>query len=157
MTTIVDNLHLWNMALVLATSTITGIWGLVLFFRMGKGNGKRRLERAQVAEQGGQVALQAQESIPQFWKIALIVTAIDGLLQGLLGVILVLLGQRPGSGTGLYYLHYVYGAIVAFAIPVAYTYLNKDVRKAILILSIAALIIAAAGARAMMTGLGIGG
>lgn len=132
MTAIVDDLHLWNMVLVLAISTITGIWGLVLFFRK-------------------------REIIPQPWKIALIVTTIDGLIQGLLGVILVLLGQKPGSGTGLYYLHYVYGAIVVFAIPVAYTYLNKDVRKAILILSIAALVIAAAGARAMMTGLGIGG
>lgn len=132
MTAIVDDLHLWNMVLVLAISTITGIWGLVLFFRK-------------------------REVIPQPWKIALIVTTIDGLIQGLLGVILVLLGQKPGSGTGLYYLHYVYGAIVVFAIPVAYTYLNKDVRKAILILSIAALVIAAAGARAMMTGLGIGG
>lgn len=132
MTAIVDDLHLWNMVLVLATSTITGIWGLVLFF-------------------------QKKGSIIRPWKIALIVTAIDGALQGLLGVILLLLGQKADGGTGLYYLHYVYGGIVVFAIPVAYTYLGKDVRKAILILSIAALVIAAAGARAMMTGLGIGG
>jgi hypothetical protein len=119
------------MILVLATSTITGIWGLVLFF-------------------------QKKQIINQPWKIALIVTAIVGLIQGLLGVGLLLLGQKPGGGTGLYYLHYVYGAIVIFAIPVAYTYIGKDVRRAILILSIAAFIIAAAAARAMMTGLGIG-
>ena len=125
------NLHFINMILVLATSTITGIWGLVLYF-------------------------QKKQIINQPWKIALIVTAIVGLIQGLLGVGLLLLGQKPGGGTGLYYLHYVYGAIVIFAIPVAYTYIGKDVRKAILILSIAALIIAAAAARAMMTGLGIG-
>jgi heme A synthase len=125
------NLHFINMILVLATSTITFIWGLVLFF-------------------------QKKEIINQPWKIALIVTAIVGLIQGLLGVGLLLLGQKPGGGTGLYYLHYVYGAIVIFAIPVAYTYIGKDVRKAILILSIAAFIIAAAAARAMMTGLGIG-
>ena|SRR5258708_5944113 len=125
------NLHFINMILVLATSTITGIWGLVLFF-------------------------QKKQIINQPWKIALIVTAIVGLIQGLLGVGLLLLGQKPGGGTGLYYLHYVYGAIVIFAIPVAYTYIGKDVRRAILILSIAAFIIAAAAARAMMTGLGIG-
>jgi heme A synthase len=125
------NLHFIDMILVLATSTITGIWGLVLFF-------------------------QKKEIINQPWKIALIVTALVGLLQGLLGVGLLLLGQKPGGGTGLYYLHYVYGAIVIFAIPVAYTYIGKDVRRAILILSIAAFIIAAAAARAMMTGLGIG-
>jgi heme A synthase len=128
----VANLHFLTMFLVLATSTVTGIWGLVLFF-------------------------QKRETIVRPWKIALIVTAIVGLLQGLLGVTLVLLGQRPGSGTGLYYLHYVYGAIVVFAIPVAYTYASKKIRTTILILSIAALVIAAAGARAMMTGLGIGG
>ncbi len=125
------NLHFINMILVLATSTITGIWGLVLFF-------------------------QKKQIINQPWKIALIVTAIVGLIQGLLGVGLLLLGQKPDGGTGLYYLHYVYGAIVIFAIPVAYTYIGKDVRRAILILSIAAFIIAAAAARAMMTGLGIG-
>lgn len=127
---IVLNLHLYNMVLVLATSVITGIWGLILYFRK-----KKEINRP--------------------WKIALIVTAIIGLLQGLLGVSLVMLGQKPGGGS-LYYLHYVYGAIVLLAIPVAYTYASKDVRRTILILSLAALIIAAAGARAMMTGLGIG-
>lgn len=127
---VVLDLHLYNMVLVLATSLITGVWGLILYFRKS-------------------------ESIPQPWKIALIVTAIDGLLQGLFGVILVLLGQRPGGGS-LYYLHYVYGAIVLLAIPVAYTYVGKDTRRAILVFSIAALIIMAAGARGMMTGLGIG-
>jgi len=128
----VGNLHFVNMFLVLATSTLTGIWGLVLFF-------------------------QKKTSIDQFWKAALITTTIVGLCQGLLGVILVLAGAKPGSGTGLYYLHYVYGAIVVFAIPVAYTYSSKHMRITILILSSAALVIAAAGVRAMMTGLGIGG
>ena len=129
MTNFVANLHLLNMILVLATSTITGIWGLVLYFRK-------------------------KNEITRSWKIALIVTAIDGLIQGLLGVTLVLLGQKPAGGS-LYYLHYVYGAIVVFAIPVAYTYIGKDVRKAILILSIGAIIIALAATRGAMTGLGM--
>jgi len=130
MALIVENLHLYNMVLVLATSTITGIWGLVLYFKK-------------------------RETIDRPWKIALIVTAAVALLQGLLGITLVLLGLRPPGGD-LYYLHYVYGAIVALAIPVAYTYTSKNVRTAILIFSIAALVMAAAGARGMMTGLGIG-
>ncbi|HEY0753556.1 MAG TPA: hypothetical protein VGD98_06305 [Ktedonobacteraceae bacterium] len=132
MTSLILNLHLYNMVLVLATSTISGIWGLVLYFRSKKA-----------------------QAINQFWKIALIVTAIDGLLQGVLGILLVLLGLKPGGGS-LYYLHYVYGAIVLLGIPVAYTYASKSVRRTILILSIAALVIAAAAVRAMMTGLGIG-
>ncbi|HEX7735453.1 MAG TPA: hypothetical protein VF458_11350 [Ktedonobacteraceae bacterium] len=133
MVSIVLNLHLYNMVLVLATSTITGIWGLVLYFRHKK-----------------------IEVISQPWKIALLVTALDGLLQGLLGLILVLLGLKPGGGN-LYYLHYVYGAIVLLAIPVAYTYSSKNARTTTLILGIAALVIAAAATRGMMTGLGIGG
>ncbi|HVU66815.1 MAG TPA: hypothetical protein VHD63_06790 [Ktedonobacteraceae bacterium] len=130
---IFQNLHLYNMGLVLATSLITGVWGLILYFRYKK-----------------------VSTISPAWRIAVIVTALDGVLQGLFGVALVLLGLRPGGGS-LYYLHYVYGAIVLLAIPVAYTYASKSLRRTILILSIAALIIAAAGARAMMTGLGIGG
>lgn len=133
MVPIVLNLHLYNMVLVLATSTITGIWGLILYFRNKK-----------------------IEVISRPWKIALLVTALVGVLQGLLGLILVLSGLKPGGGN-LYYLHYVYGAIVLLAIPVAYTYTSKSPRRTVLILSIAALVIAAAGARGMMTGLGIGG
>ncbi len=146
---VVLNLHLFNMVLVLTTSTITGIWGLVLYFRLRP--------KKVVAETDGPAEVATEESgkLNHPWKIALIVTAIDGLLQGLLGVTLVLLGQKPGGGS-LYYLHYVYGAIVLLAIPVGYTYASKSARRTTLILSLAALIIAAAGARAMMTGLGIG-
>ena len=151
---VVLNLHLYNMVLVLATSVITGIWGLILYFRFPK---KKTSDepKVEVAATDEKATAASKEVFNQPWKIALIVTAIDGLLQGLLGMILVLLGQKPGGGS-LYYLHYVYGAIVLLAIPVAYTYATKDMRRTILVLSIAALIIAAAGARGMMTGLGIG-
>ena len=76
-------------------------------------------------------------------------------LQALLGIILVLLGQKPGTGTGLYYLHYVYGAIVVLAIPIAITYATggKNQRRDILIYSIAALVLVAAALRALTTGL----
>ncbi|HZS76604.1 MAG TPA: hypothetical protein VFA41_08305 [Ktedonobacteraceae bacterium] len=129
MVDVVANLHFFNMILVLASGTITGIWGLILFFM-------KKVE------------------IPRQWRISLIFTAVVGLLQALLGITLVLLGQRPGTGTGLYYLHYVYGAIVALAIPVAVTYATggKQPRRDILIYSIVALILVAAAVRALMTG-----
>jgi hypothetical protein len=130
---IVVNLHLYNMVLVLTTSTVAGVWGLILYFTN-----------------------KAPQQLNPTWKIALYVAAGDGLLQALLGITLVLLGARPGGGD-LYYLHYVYGGIVALALPVAVTYVNKDkVRLGVLIFALAALIIAAAAGRAMMTGLGIG-
>ena len=128
MVDVVSNLHFYNMVLVLASGTVTGVWGLVLFFM------KKPMIRP--------------------WRISLIVTAVVALLQALLGITLVLLGQKPGTGTGLFYLHYVYGAIVALAIPIAITYATggKNQRRDLLIFSIAALILVAAAIRALMTG-----
>lgn len=127
---VVLQLHGWNLFLVLASSLITGIWGLVRFFTK-----KTELGRP--------------------WRNALIITTILALLQGVFGVALVLLGQRPGPASdSLYYLHYVYGGIVALSIPVAVTYATggKKPRRDILIFSLAALILFAAGFRAWMTG-----
>ena len=128
MVDIVINLHFYNMVLVLASGTVTGIWGLILFFM------KKPINRP--------------------WRISLTVTAVIAALQAVLGITLVLLGQKPGTGTGIYYLHYVYGAIVALAIPVAVTYATggKNQRRDTLIFSIAALILVAAAVRALMTG-----
>lgn len=127
---IVLALHEINIILVFASSLLAGVWGLILYFR-------KKTER-----------------ITRPWKTALIAAAIFGLLQALFGILLVLQGQRPPGGS-LYYLHYVYGAIVALAIPVAYTYIGKDVRRAILILSLAAIVIALAAVRGTMTGFGL--
>jgi heme A synthase len=130
---VIATLHYGNVILVLASALVTGVWGLILYFTKRPGT-EKELNRP--------------------WRISLIVTAVLGLLQGLLGISLVALGQKPGGGVGLYYLHYVYGAIVAFAIPVALTYTTsgKNPRRDLLIFSIAALILAAAGVRAWMTG-----
>jgi len=126
---VISSLHFYNVFLILASGTISGIWGLILFFM--------------------------KKTINRPWRIALIITAVVGALQALLGIILVLLGQKPGSGTGLYYLHYIYGAIVVLAIPVAITYATggKNQRRDILIFSIAALVLVAAALRALTTGL----
>ena len=126
---VMSNLHYYNMVLVLASGTVSGIWGLILFFM------KKPINRP--------------------WRISLIVTAVVAALQALLGISLVLLGQKPGTGTGLYYLHYVYGAIVVLAIPIAITYATggKNQRRDTLIFSIAALVLVAAALRALTTGL----
>ena len=129
MVDVISKLHFFNMFLVLASGTISGIWGLILFFT------KKTFNRP--------------------WRTTLIITAVVAALQALLGIVLVLLGRRPGTGTGLYYLHYVYGAIVVLAIPVAITYAtgSKNQRRDILIFSIASLILVAAALRALTTGL----
>lgn len=121
-------LHSYNAYLILVAGTIAGIWGLVLFFIKKPAN--------------------------KPWYISLIVTAALGALQALFGITMVLLGHKPGTGTGLYYLHYVYGAIVALAVPVGLTYTTsgKRPRRDIFIFSGAALILVAAGVRALVTG-----
>ena len=124
-----SSLHFFNGILILIAGTITGIWGLILFFMK-------------------------KQTIIRPWRIALIFTGIVGFLQALFGIILLLLGQHPGSGTGLYYLHFVYGGIVALAIPVAVTYATggKKPRRDILLFSIISLVLVAAALRAFFTG-----
>jgi hypothetical protein len=121
-------LHNYNVFLVLIAATVVGVWGLVLYF--------------------------TKKAMIKLWRYLLWLTAILGAIQGLLGLTLVAMGQKPGTGTGLYYLHYVYGGIVALAIPIALTYTTngKNLRRDLLIFSIAALVLAAAGVRAWMTG-----
>ena len=128
MVDVISNIHFLNVVLVLASGAVTGIWGLILFFM------KKPINRP--------------------WRISLTITAVVAALQAVLGITLVVLGQKPGTGTGLYYLHYVYGAIVVLAIPIAITYATggKNQRRDLLIFSIAALILVAAAIRALMTG-----
>ena len=128
---VILQLHYYNLFLILTASFVAGIWGLTLFF------------------------MKRTATIYRPWRILLIITAVLSLLQGLFGVTLVLLGQRPGPSTDqLYYLHYVYGGIVALAIPVALTYATggKNPRRDVLVYSLAALVLFAAGFRAWMTG-----
>lgn len=124
-----SNLHFFNGILIMIAGTITGVWGLILFFMK-------------------------KQAIIRPWRIALIFTGIVAFLQALFGIILLLLGQHPGTGTGLYYLHFVYGGIVALALPVAITYATggKKPRRDILLFSIIALVLVAAALRAFVTG-----
>ena len=129
MVNFISNLHFYNAILILIAGTVTGIWGLILFFMK-------------------------KQTIIRPWRLALIFTAIVGLLQAVFGIILLLMGQKPGTGTGLYYLHFVYGAIVALAIPVAVTYATggKKPRRDMLLFSIISLVLVAAALRALVTG-----
>jgi heme A synthase len=122
-------LHQYNPYLIVAAAAVAGIWGLIIYF-------KRRVPIKP-------------------WRIVLIITLALGILQGLLGLIMVFSGLRPGGGKDLYYLHYVYGGIVALGIPLtwlSFTTNGKDQRKDLLAYSITALILVAAAIRAWMTG-----
>lgn len=160
MTQVIANIHFLNALLVLVLGTITWVWGFILYFFVVKKPAPAASTASAAVVGSGQAAQAEKPAVIQVpaaykaWRIALIVTAVDALLQALLGIALLLLGQRPGTGTGLYYLHYVYGAIVALAIPVAVTYATsgKHVRRDLLIFSLAALILVAAGVRGLMTG-----
>ena len=108
------------------------------------------------------------ERIREYFRYALLVTAALGALQAVFGGLLLLMGQRPADA-----LHYVYGAIVLLAIPVAYAYSGEapsgsqpgtanalrdeqgHLRREVIIFTIAALAVAAAAIRAWMTGAGI--
>jgi ABC-type Mn2+/Zn2+ transport system permease subunit len=76
------------------------------------------------------------------------ITAGAGVVQAILGGLLFLGGKRPADN-----LHLVYGLIVLIAIPVAYAYSDqKQVRRDIIIMTIAAVAIIGAAIRAFVTG-----
>ncbi|MGH2516597.1 MAG: hypothetical protein ACRDHP_13155 [Ktedonobacterales bacterium] len=106
--------------------------------------------RTRAAGAGAGVAGNAQLVGPmRLFRRLLAVTAAIGVLQVLFGAILYV-GGAPHPAEGL---HYVYGLIVLGAIPVAYAYSDqKQVRRDIIIMSIAAVAIIGAAVRAFMTG-----
>lgn len=132
MSNLIHTLHAYNFYLIAPAGAITGIWGLILYFV------KKELTE-----------------FPKPWRIMLLITVVVCLLQGLLGLIMVLMGLVPAGGRDLYYLHYVYGGITALIIPLAYlsyTTGGKNLRRDLLIYSLVALILVAAGVRAWLTG-----
>jgi hypothetical protein len=131
--------------IILALGALTLICGIVLFVitrRVPVSAGEGEVDAL-----GGSVA-----SARNIFRLLLYVTAGAGVLQAIFGGLLYLGGARPGEG-----LHYVYGLIVLGAIPVAYVYSDqKQVRRDIIILTIAAVAIVGAAFRAFATGPGIG-
>ena len=122
-------LHSYNVYLVIIAAAISGILGIVLYY--------------------------TDRPVLKQWRVMLIITLVLGLLQAAFGLTMVALGLKPGGGVGDYYLHYVYGGIVALGIPLvwlSFTTNGQDKRKDMLFYSIATLIMVAAAVRAWMTG-----
>jgi heme A synthase len=164
-------LHTYNVYLVILSGAITGIWGLIIFFRTKSinpdiskvakkdtttaGSESKPEINESVVPESASVAITEFRARTQPWRRILTVTIVLSLLQGVLGIIMVIMGKKPGPpGFDLYYLHFVYGGIVALVIPVATTYATggKKPRRDLLVYSIAALILTAAAVRAWMTG-----
>lgn len=88
--------------------------------------------------------------VRRVFRVLLAITAGLGVLQAIIGGLLVTQGCNPREP-----LHYVYGIIVLGAIPVAYVYSDqKQVRRDIIIMTIAAVAIVGAAFRALATGPG---
>lgn len=104
-----------------------------------------------VAQRRGEVAVGSPLAlVARAFRVLLAITAATGVLQAIMGGLLVTQGCQPKEN-----LHYVYGIIVLIAIPVAYVYSDqKSVRRDILIMTIAVVAIVGAAVRALATGPG---
>jgi heme A synthase len=145
---------------LLVAGTICTIWGVWLFIARYQAMKKTALEAESAREQKGDAgspqaaastpAQPRQPLISPWFRSALKVTAYLALIQGVIGGILFFTGHAPPDQ-----LHYVYGALVVFAIPAAFIYLTgkpEHIRRDMLFLIIAAIVVAAAAVRAAMTG-----
>ncbi|HEX8034401.1 MAG TPA: hypothetical protein VF510_11160 [Ktedonobacterales bacterium] len=138
-------LHNFMVPLVLVAGGATLLAGIAYFF----------VHRSTVAAPAGtaEAAPSANGTlnlVQRVFRILLAVTAGLGVLQAIIGGLLVTQGCSPRDA-----LHYVYGIIVLAAIPVAYVYSDqKQVRRDIIIMTIAAVAIVGAAFRALATGPG---
>lgn len=120
-------LHRFMFYFLLVAGTVCTLWclGLLIFRRQAK-------------------------RISPIFRSALTVTGGMALIQAAIGGLLFLLGGRPSDQ-----LHYVYGGLVLLAVPVAFVYASgksERVRRDLIYLLIAAIVVAAAAVRAAMTG-----
>lgn len=136
------SIHQGFVPILLVIGALTLLCGVALLVARQRA----RLDSA-AAETSGLPAL-----LRRTFRVLLSVAAAAGVLQAILGGLLVTQGCRPGEN-----LHYVYGAIVALAIPVAFAYSDqRQVRRDIIIMTIAAVAIVGAVVRALVTGPGGG-
>jgi hypothetical protein len=140
-TTVVLSLHTFMFYVVLALGAAALLAGLALVWMS---------RRARGSAAGGSLAVVGgYASVQRVFRGLLWATAISGVVQAALGGLLWLQGDRPGEG-----LHYVYGLIVLAAIPVAYAYSDqKQLRRDIIIMTIAAAAVVGAAIRAFATGM----
>jgi hypothetical protein len=124
------NLNAWLVEVVGGLTLVVGIVWLVLY-------------RGKTVEVSDPV-----DQVRRVFRYGLIVTFALGALQAVLGGLLYLLGDRASN-----VLHYVYGLLVLALIPVLWVYSDQNrVRRDVIIMTIAALLVVAAGVRALMTG-----
>jgi hypothetical protein len=140
-------LHQTLAVIVLVAGAITLILGLVCIV-LSRRSATAHADAANSALANSALANSALATPLRIFRYALWATAGIGVLQAIVGGILFLQGDRPGEG-----LHFVYGIIVLGAVPVAYVYSDqKDVRRDIIIMAIAAAAVVGAAIRAFATG-----
>ncbi len=131
--------HQFVPTLILIAGGIALICGIALYVA------RRRAANPEAAITAGPLF-----ALNRVFRVALWSSAGLGVLQALLGIVLVTQGCSPREG-----LHYVYGLIVLGAVPVAYVYSDQNnVRRDIIIMSIAAAAVIGAAIRGLATGPG---
>jgi len=82
------------------------------------------------------------------YRGALVLGGVLGVLQALIGVLLVITGARPRDD-----LHYLYGLSVIVTLPLVYQYLSqRRITRIVLVYALACLFIMGLGIRAITTG-----
>jgi len=105
----------------------------------------------ETAEKPAATPAPPQTTLQRAFRWSLIATAALGAIQVAIGGLVFASGERPNDP-----LHYVYGAIVLLSIPIAYVYSDqKQVRRDIIIMTIAVVAVIGAATRAFMTGIGL--
>jgi hypothetical protein len=83
-----------------------------------------------------------------FWG-ALVIAEGLVLIQGLIGILLLVMGETPGRGA----VHILYGAVSGLSLPAVYVYTRgRDERREMLLYGVVLLFAAAIGFRAIVTG-----
>jgi hypothetical protein len=157
-------LHITMFFAVMTAGTICTIWGLVLFiarYRAMKNialaaeSTKDQNDNAEKQQPAAETNAQTRPPlISPLFRSALKVTAYLSLIQAVIGglVYLFLPTYRP---QGIDQLHFVYGGLVLLAIPLALIYMSgkpEHIRRDLLFLIGAAIVVAAAAVRAALTG-----
>jgi hypothetical protein len=146
-------LMVWLILLAAAVALVLGVAWLYLTGALAELAQRvlRRPAGAPAVLAPGRVAPVTTSQVRQLFRSALAVVAGLGALQAILGGALVVFFHcRPGEQ-----LHYVYGLIVLLAVPVAYAYSDqRQMRRDIIIMTIAAVAILGAALRAFSTGPG---
>lgn len=130
-----------------------GVHTVVAWLIFGTGAAALLLGVAWLILRRGQTAIVASsaDTTRLYFRYALIATSALGLLQALLGLVLAFVYHlAPGTS-----LHYVYGLLVLLSVPLAYMLSDQArVRRDIIYLTIAVVVVIAAAVRAFVTGAG---